>query len=225
MPSLIRIKVEGAEDLPLSPQSFGLTDSYVDIEFAGQEQRTQVCRKTQDPRWDEEFRFEVVDDSLLQDTPIELKVMDKLKDSYAHSELVGTVFIDLNPLIMRTAHDSEKELVIQGSFPIYDTLRGLRGSLRLHVRLQFIGNDNPFRDSSAGVQFFCSSSLSSRTFILESIIGFVEDLVVDDVSSEARLALGRASQTPVAAGPPSTAVADSRLKTLYNISAEVHPQP
>jgi hypothetical protein len=64
---------------------------------------------------DEEFRFEVVDDSLLQNTPVEFKVIDQ--ELYS-SELIGVVYIDLNPLIMRTAHSSsdstQKDLVIEG---------------------------------------------------------------------------------------------------------------
>lgn len=65
---------------------------------------------------DEEFRFEVVDDSLLQNTPVEFKVIDQ--DIYS-SELIGVVYIDLNPLIMRTAHggssdNTQKDLVIEG---------------------------------------------------------------------------------------------------------------
>jgi hypothetical protein len=56
----------------------------------------------------------------------------------------------------------------------------VRGELKITVKLQFIGNDNPFLDSSAGVHFFSSSSLSSRCFFIQEIIGFVEDLVVED---------------------------------------------
>lgn len=33
-----------------------------------------MCRKTVAPHWDEEFRFEVADDSELQNEPIEFKV-------------------------------------------------------------------------------------------------------------------------------------------------------
>lgn len=43
---------------------------------------------------------------------------------------------------------------------MYDTLRGARGELHVKVKLEFIGNENPFRDSSAGVRFFALSSLS-----------------------------------------------------------------
>jgi hypothetical protein len=51
-------------------------------------------------------------------------------------------------------------LPFQGWFPLYDTLRGARGDLSLGVKLQFIGNENPFRESSAGVRFFSLSALN-----------------------------------------------------------------
>ena len=68
--------------------------------------------------------------------------------------------VDLSPLLMRIAEGADRErgkgspLMIKGWFPIYDTLRGVRGELYLSIKLQFIGDDNPFRDSSAGVMFF-----------------------------------------------------------------------
>jgi hypothetical protein len=49
------------------------------------------------------------------------------------SELIGIVYIDLNPLIMRTTTNifngkssgNDKDLVIDGWFPLFDTVRGL----------------------------------------------------------------------------------------------------
>lgn len=55
-------------------QGEAFTDSYVDIRLRQQQQRTQTIKKTLNPVWDEEFRFEVVDDSFLQNTPVEFKV-------------------------------------------------------------------------------------------------------------------------------------------------------
>ena len=62
----------------------------------------------------------MVDDSLLQNTPVEFKVVDQ--DLYS-SEMIGVVYIDLNPLVMRTAHADQsqsKDLVIEGwcNFPM-----------------------------------------------------------------------------------------------------------
>lgn len=59
--------------------------------------------------------------------------------------------------------------ICKGWFPIYDTMKGIRGSLYVLVKLQFIGNNNPFRESSAGVQFFTASTLSPHAFIIQEV--------------------------------------------------------
>lgn len=46
---------------------------------------------------------------------------------------------------------------ISGWFPLFDTLRGIRGQIRVQVRLHFFGDANPFKDASAEVHFFASS--------------------------------------------------------------------
>ena len=142
---------------------------------------------------------------------------------------IGLVYLDLNPLLMRTAIDevgedtgasgagggeersSTVELfdannssggggtgagggealaaaaadrtpgVIDGWFPLYDTLGGVRGELGLSIKLNFIGDVNPFRDSSAGVQLFPFSKLDGNSgYTVSHVFGFVEELVVAD---------------------------------------------
>lgn len=138
-----------------------------------------------------EFRFDVSNDALLQDEPLIFKVCDS--DTLSSDESIGLVYIDLNPLLTQTAtvNDSlDDEVVprtknsdsqISGWFPLYDTLGGVRGELELSVKLNFIGDVNPFRDSSAGVQLFPFSTLDpSSGFSVAHIFGFVEELVVAD---------------------------------------------
>lgn len=188
------------------------TDAFVQIRLDEQIQQSAVCRKSLNPSWNQEFRFEVADDSILQDAPVEFKVMDQ---GFSVSELIGVVYVDLNPLIMRTAHGFDsKDLVISGYFPLFDvsTLRGVRGSLRLTIKLQFIGNDNPFKDSSAGVQFFSTSNLSPGAFIVQEVLGFVADLVVEHDPESSWQEYFRKS---------GKSANDFRLKVLYNMSAEV----
>jgi hypothetical protein len=213
MPSLVKIKVERGRDLPSSDNSNASTetstDAYVEIKLDDQVQRTSTCRKSNNPVWNEEFRFEVTDDSVLQDAPVELKCMDH--DIYS-TEFIGVVYIDLNPLIMRTAHGSHRNMVISGWFPLFDTAKGVRDALLVTVKLQFIGNENPFGDSSAGVQFFSSSQLSPKCFVIQEIIGFVEDLVVEENPENTWQDYFRKA---------NKALNESRLKVLYNLSAEV----
>ena len=69
---------------------------------------------------------------------------------------------------------------IQGWYPIYDTLEGVRGKLYIVIKVQFFGDENPFKESSASVKFFMGSVLEPSVFEVESLIGFVEELVVEN---------------------------------------------
>lgn len=203
-----------------------VTENQEDFMFSGQETektytaRTKVCRRTLNPVWDEEFRFEIADDALLQDEPLIFKVCDS--ESLGADESIGLVYIDLNPLLMQTAkgedYDGNKNSsnifrsgdlsdfardaaagndltrssssarnsstpsgVIDGWFPLYDTLGGVRGELGLSVKLRFIGDVNPFRDSSAGVELFPFSTLDPAAgYTVAHVFGFVEELLVAD---------------------------------------------
>lgn len=66
-----------------------------------------------------------------------------------------------------------------GWFPIYDTIEGVRGELYVAIRVQCYGDENPFRDSSAGIRFFSASALDPGVFVVECVLGFVEELVVE----------------------------------------------
>ena len=247
--------------------------------------RTRVSRKmntSSSVKWedDNEFRFEVFDDTLLQDEPLIFKVMESEGGSTSgggggstggggggtagrrENGSIGLVYIDLNPLLMKsvimseekddeekkknemkhdivqmkideeeggdrdghskmdmiftspkgggdfqlrkqrtrsrsgslgTPHDDKKDKVkrsssggsgssggvIDGWFPIYDPLEGVRGELGLSIKLNFIDNINPFRDSSAGVQLFPFSSFDEHSgYVVQHVFGFVEELVV-----------------------------------------------
>lgn len=145
--------------------------------------KTRVCRRTLHPVWDEEFRFDVSSDTLLQEEPLIFKVCDS--DALSHDESIGLVYVDLNPLLAQTAsqddHEDGHAGVIDGFFPLYDTLGGVRGELGLSVKLNYIGDVNPFRDSSAGVQLFPFSTVDPASgYTVSHIFGFVEELVVAD---------------------------------------------
>lgn len=59
-------------------------------------------------------------------------------DVYTTNDAIGLVYVDLSPLFMRTAdRDQEnRDLAIQGWFPLYDTLRGVRGALCLVIKVK-----------------------------------------------------------------------------------------
>ncbi len=87
MPCILKIRVIEARDLPVMDRSSELADAYVEvcltieyfplmryqIKFGDISEKTVIRRKTLDPIWNEDFRFEVTNDALLQDIPIELK--------------------------------------------------------------------------------------------------------------------------------------------------------
>jgi C2 domain len=158
--------------------------------------KTKTCRRSLNPVWDEEFRFDVTADSMLQDEPLIFRVCDW--DAMQSDESIGLVYIDLNPLLSiqaaREDEDSHRDGsalrldawkggistgVIDGWFPLYDTLGGVRGELGLSIKLTYIGDVNIFRDSSAGVRLLPFSTLDPVAgFKISHVFGFVEELVV-----------------------------------------------
>ena len=119
------------------------------------------------------------DDALMQDEPIAFRVLDG-------DALVGTVYVPLHPLMRNDASDeledsaAEGKNRVQGWFPIYDTLQGIRGELRLAIKLQFFQNENPFKDSSAGVRLYGLSTLALHTgeYGVDNVLGVADELVV-----------------------------------------------
>jgi len=178
MPCILKIRVISARGLPIMDRITELTDAYVSVRHGdNEEQRTRICRKSLNPVWNEDFRFEVSDDSQIQTEPLELKVMDF--DQISRNDPIGQISLDLNPLIsVSTVGSVTNAPQIQGWFPIYDSLKGVRGELNVLVRLEYFGDRNPFKDSSAGVQFFSITSIPPGMQLI-SILDFVEELVLD----------------------------------------------
>ena len=63
-------------------------------------------------RWDEDFRFEMLDDDLLLQSPIELRIIAK---EYAAYRQVGSISIDLSTLLQL-----EGDQAVEGWYPIID---------------------------------------------------------------------------------------------------------
>ncbi|KND04384.1 uncharacterized protein SPPG_00115 [Spizellomyces punctatus DAOM BR117] len=184
-----------------------LTDAFVEVKFADYEEyRTQIYRRSLNPIWNEDFRFEVSNDADLQNEPLELKVMDY--DQITYNDSIGTVFIDLNPLL---TWDSMAQ--ISGWIPIFDTLRGARGELNVQVRLQFFGDVNPFKDSSAGVQFYTMTSLPPNVNVV-AVLGFVSAL---DNEDDPEYHWSDNFRTPRTSN-------ESRTRVMYRLSGQLRRQ-
>ena len=79
MASKIKVKIKRARDLPVMDRNQHVdasTDAFVEVKIDEQEYKTQVIKKSLNPQWGEEFTFEFVDDSVLQTSPVEIKVLN-----------------------------------------------------------------------------------------------------------------------------------------------------
>lgn len=124
------------------------------------------------PCWNSDcFRFEV-DDEELQDEPLQIRIMDY--DTYSANDAIGKVYIDLNPLLYKDSVHA-----MWGWFPIYDTMHGIRGEVHCAVKVDLFSDSNRYRQSSCGVRFFYSHSVP-HGYVCQAILGFVEELVVND---------------------------------------------
>ena len=136
-------------------------------------------------------RFEV-DDLELQDEPLQIRIMDY--DTYSANDAIGKVYIDLNPLLLSqpvqrpsttASADSSSAsagvggCVMSGWLPVFDTMHGIRGEVKLIVKVELFSDLNKFRQSSCGVQFFCCPEIPEG-YKAQFIPGFVEELVVND---------------------------------------------
>jgi hypothetical protein len=72
-------------------------------------------------------------------------------DTYSSHDAIGKVYIDLKPLL-----NPSGPTAIDGFIPIYDTLHGIRGEIKIQAKIELLSDRNEYRKSSCGVQFFCS---------------------------------------------------------------------
>ncbi|XP_019619717.1 PREDICTED: C2 domain-containing protein 5-like isoform X5 [Branchiostoma belcheri] len=172
MPGKLKVRVVAGRDLPIMDRASDLTDAFVEVKFGATNYKTDVQKKSLNPQWNSDwFKFEV-DDEDLQDEPLQIRVLDH--DTYSAHDVIGKVYIDIDPLLTK-----DSASVMQGWFPIYDTMHGIRGSVYIVVKVDLFIDTNRFRQSSCGVQFFCSPSIPYGMYPV-AILGFVEELVVND---------------------------------------------
>lgn len=177
MPCIIKVRILAGRNLPIMDRASESTDAYVELKFGEYEvQRTPICRKSLNPVWNQDFRFECADDADAQNEPLEMRVMDY--DAISYNDIIGLVFVDLNPLLADdSSENASSELT--GWFPMVDTIRGIRGELSVHVKVQFFDDINPFKESSTGVQFFSLPCVPDGRQVT-ALIGFAEALISED---------------------------------------------
>lgn len=191
MPGKVKVKIISGRNLPVMDRSSDTTDAYVEIKLGGTTYKTDVCRKSLHPQWNTEwYRFEV-DDSELQDEPLQIRLMDH--DTYSANDAIGKVYLNLNPLLLPAASHltnwtgdsrtrdnvSSNTTMMSGWLPVYDTMHGIRGEVDISVKVEHFSDFNKFRQSSCGIQFFCSPAVP-HGFYAHTVHGFVEELIVND---------------------------------------------
>ena len=74
-------------------------------------------------------------------------------DTYTAHNSIGKVYIYLNSLA-----DSGSQNTLDGWFPIFDTLHGVRGDAHVIVKVEIIKDQHRFGQSSCGIRFFACES-------------------------------------------------------------------
>nr|CAD7459180.1 unnamed protein product [Timema tahoe] len=186
MPGKVKVKIVAGRNLPVMDRSSDNTDAYVEIKLGNTTFKTDVCPLLFSPH--------KADDSELQDEPLQIRLMDH--DTYSANDAIGKVYLDLNPLLLPVVPGPVKNVwssdnsttsstslsggaVMSGWIPVYDTMHGIRGEVNVIVKVELFSDFNKFRQSSCGVQFFCSPVIPYG-YHAQVIHGFVEELVVND---------------------------------------------
>eukprot|EP00049_Salpingoeca_infusionum_P011003 m.190033 g.190033 ORF g.190033 m.190033 type:complete len:525 (+) comp14807_c0_seq1:153-1727(+) len=171
MPAVVVVRALRARGLPVMDSMTQSADPYVHVRLAQHSFRTRIQRKTLEPVWDESASFDV-DDEALQDAVLVATLWDH--DFVGNDDEIGQVAVDLKPMLRE-----EGSQQISGWFPVYDTLKGVRGSIALEIKMKVFWNHHIYRTTSAGVPFLTAMAIP-ECYELVAVLGLVEELVVND---------------------------------------------
>ena len=91
----------------------------------------------------------------------------------------GAVVTQIHSLTHSLTHSISLSSNLHFDFFRFDTLRGIRGEIQCQIKIQFFGDINPFKESSAGVQYFSMSCVPPGLQI-QAFLGFLEVLHTED---------------------------------------------
>lgn len=131
----LKVILHEARDLPVMDRSTGLSDPFVALRLDSTEFISHTCTETRYPVWNTVFRFDTPDLLVLQEDPLEVRIYQR--DMLTRNPLVGFVNIDCNSFMYRY------NPTMSGWFPLYDDATGLRGEIRLTLRIKFHAAGNP----------------------------------------------------------------------------------
>lgn len=87
-------------NLPVMDSLNSTTDAFVEVKLGSITYKTDVKRKSLNPVFNSQwFRFEV-DDEVLQDELLHIRIMDY--DTYSANDAIGKVCFSLNPLLLNS---------------------------------------------------------------------------------------------------------------------------
>lgn len=131
----LKVSIHEARDLPVMDRATGLADPYVVVSLNAESYTTEIDSGTCNPIWNKDVRFDAAHLLTLQEDPLEFRVYDH--DIVTRDDLIGLLYIDLNCILGRDVPS------LSGWFPLYDTMAGLRGELRVTIKVKFHAAENP----------------------------------------------------------------------------------
>ncbi|EUD66830.1 hypothetical protein C922_02815 [Plasmodium inui San Antonio 1] len=159
MPCILKVRISGIRDFNAFEKSEVDSLKYVEVD---------INRHTDDLNLS--FRLEIADDSELQTCPLKITI-DDVEDINS-----GYIQIDFSFFYF---HDNLK---LEGWFPLYDSLAGLKGELYCTIKWEFFEEKNPYNDNSADVLLLGTTSFPKNSpYYIEQIINFAHELkIVND---------------------------------------------
>ncbi|CAA9986770.1 conserved Plasmodium protein, unknown function [Plasmodium knowlesi strain H] len=170
MPCILKVRISGIRDFNAFEKSEVDSLKYVEVTLGETKQRTKfnINRHTDDLNLS--FRLEIADDSELQTCPLKITIDD------VENINSGYIQIDFSFFYF---HDNLK---LEGWFPLYDSLAGLKGELYCTIKWEFFEEKNPYNDNSADVLLLGTTSFPKNSpYYIEQIINFAHELkIVND---------------------------------------------
>ncbi|CRG98795.1 conserved Plasmodium protein, unknown function [Plasmodium relictum] len=170
MPCIVKVRISGIRDFNTFEKSEIDSFKYIEVTLGETKQRTKfnINRNTNDLNLS--FRLEIADDSELQTCPLKIIIDDveNINNGYIQIDFSFFYF-----------HDNLK---LEGWFPLYDSLAGLKGELYCIIKWEFFEEKNPYNDNSADVLLLGTTSFPNNSpYHIEQIIDFAHELkIVND---------------------------------------------
>ena len=168
MPCILKVRVIKARNVTFPDRvDLQALNSFVEIKFGSFSSaddhelfRTSAAKRLDQLTRNEDFRFEIADEVELQTIPLSLKLYD-------NSSLIAGIEIDLNPLLCSS------HTIINGFFPLSDTVDGVLGELHIQAKLLYFGEAN-----APPIKFFASLH-EPESYKITEIIGLVDIMLLE----------------------------------------------